>query len=156
MATAAGFLAFIRGVMVIPATLLPDNSPYITMAYDVALELVNDAIAAASPTIYDLAVYNLAGDNLLNYAQDAEGAPVVTGSEPPVAYFANVRKQFNLTGFVPGVVQSAGDESSNASYVVQEAARNFTLGNLQNLKTPYGRQYLAFAQAYGSSVWGLS
>jgi hypothetical protein len=30
------------------------------------------------------------------------------------------------------------------------------MGNLQNLKTPYGRAYLAFAQDYGPSVWGIS
>ena len=33
--------------------------------------------------------------------------------------------------------------------------KDFTLANLQNLKTPYGRQYLAWAQAYGP-LWGLS
>ncbi len=40
--------------------------------------------------------------------------------------------------------------------VVQEAAKNFTLANLQNLKTPWGRTYLGFAQAYGPSIIGLS
>jgi hypothetical protein len=141
--------------MAIPVDALPDDSPYITMAYDVALEIVNVQIAAVSAMLYDLGVYNLAGDNLLNYAQDKDGAPPVEGSAPPAAYFANARNKFNLTGFVPGVIQSAGDEGTNSSYVVQEAAKQFTLSDLQHLKTPYGRQYLGIAQRAGT-VWGLT
>ena len=40
--------------------------------------------------------------------------------------------------------------------IVQEAAKNFTLANLQALKDPYGRQYLALAQSYGPETWGMS
>jgi hypothetical protein len=34
--------------------------------------------------------------------------------------------------------------------------QRLTLAQLQNLKTPYGREYLALAQSYGPNVWGLS
>ena len=93
---------------------------------------------------------------MFNYAQDQNGAAIILGSDPPQAYFAYSRKVWNIYGFVSGVVQSTNDESSGVSMVVQEAAKNFTLGDLQNLKTPYGRKYLSFAQDYGPSAWGLS
>lgn len=168
--TLAGFTTFVRDVMGISTAVLPDNSPVISMALAVAMAIANPALQVVSlPTtdsagvaissgtsIYTLAVYNLAGDNLINYAQDAAGAPPVDGSVPPTPYFAYVRKQWNINGFVSGVVQSSNDETTGVSLVVQEAAKNFTLANLQQLKTPYGRQYLAFSQSYGPSTWGIT
>lgn len=151
-------------------TVLPDNAPVIPMALAVAMSIVNPALKSvclptidaagvgisSGPSIYTLAVYNLAGDNLINFALDVDDAPPVQGSDPPMAYFAFARKQFNTNGFVSGVIQAAGDEGTNQSMVVQEAAKNFTLANLQQLKTPWGRQYLAFAQSYGPSTWGIT
>jgi hypothetical protein len=134
------------------------------MAYNVAMAIVNRALQAVSFTnpmtgqpssVYALAVYNLAGDNLINYAQDIPNAPNVQGSVPPAPYFINLRQRWNVYGFVSGVIQSASDEGTSTSFVVQEAAENFTLSNLQNLKTPYGRAYLAFAQSYGT-LWGMN
>lgn len=120
------------------------------VAYDVAVALVNRALQVVpsplrSPSIYALCVYNLAGDNLVNYAQD----------RPNQTYFADLRKSFNILGFVGGVVQSTGDEATNESMVVPDAFKLFTMANLQQLKTPWGRQYLSFAQSYGYLV-GMS
>lgn len=143
---------------------LPDNSPVIPMALSVALAIVNPALngcgyapgipGTVQVSIYTLAVYNLGGDNIINFANDV-------GSPPPdykddLPFFAYMRKTFMSSAFVPGVVSSTGDETTNESMVIQEAAKNFTLGNLQNLKTPWGRQYLAFAQAYGPTIIGLT
>lgn len=167
--TLAGFLLFIRNVMGITTAVLPDDSPVIGFVFSVALAIVNPALAQACVpqtdltgaqlnsggyTIFALAVYNLAGDRLINYAPDVTDAPNVSGGDLP--YFAWARKQFNINGFVSGVIQSSNDESTGQSLVVQKAAENFTLGDLQNLKTPWGRTYLAFAQDYGPNVWGLS
>jgi hypothetical protein len=168
--TFAGFLAFVRNVMGIDTTILPDSSPVLPMAYAVAKAIVNPALMAicvppvpdATPptlgtTIYALAVYNLGGSNLINYAQDEPDAAIIPGSgEPGLPFFAFTRQKWNVNGFVSGVIQSAADESTSESMVVQEAAKNFTLANLQQLKDPYGRQYLAFAQSYGQSTWGLT
>lgn len=131
----------------------------IPMALSVALAVVNPALCAAGympgvagtvpVSIYTLAVYNLAGDNVINYAPDIAAPPNNT-------YFADLRKSFDTNGFVSGVIQSASDESTSESMVVQEAAKNFTLANLQNLKTPWGRTYLAFAQSYGPSIIGFN
>lgn len=154
--TLAGFIAFVRNVMGISTAVLPDASASIPLAYAVAIEIVNQQLAIASSLMYSYAVYNLGGDNLINYAQDLDGAPPVAGSDPPQAYFAYARKRFNIYGFVSGVIQSASDEATSESMVVQEAAKNFTLADLQALKTPWGRQYLAIAQKYGPAIWGFN
>jgi hypothetical protein len=156
-----GFITFIRNVMGISTTIIPDDSVWITNAYNVAEALVNKALAAVvvnpadGTTIYALAVYNLAGSNLLNFAQDLPGAAIVPGSDPAQPFFAYTRAKWNMTSFVSGVVQSASDEGTSKSLVVPEQLQQLTLANLQNLKDPYGRVYLQFAQDYGT-LWGLS
>lgn len=203
---------------------LPGSAPIIDTAYQVALSLVLCDFACIDPFIYSLMVYNLAGDNLLNYAPDqfavitgitwsggmasattaaphgfATGdvlsisgcAPLGYNTQPGPAntfigtpiivtgattfeyliaanpgtfaqggmasetYFATLRRQFNLTGFVSGVISASNDESTGQSILNPDFMKGLTLGNLQNLKTPYGRQYLAFAQDYGQ-IWGVS
>lgn len=153
--TLAGFTGFIRTIMGIDATILPDDSPFIPFAYAVSLEIVNVQINIVSCLMYTLAVYNLGGDNIINYADDLPDAAPYPGSQPPLPYFAYMRSKWNINGFVSGVIQSASDEGTSESMVVQEAAKNFTLSDVQNLKTPYGRQYLAIAQRTGT-IWGLS
>jgi hypothetical protein len=161
MPTLAGFLNFIRTGMGIDSTVLPDNSVWITYAFNVAMAIVNQALGAvgvdpvSGTTIYTLAVYNLAASNLLNFAQDLPGAANVQGSDPPQPFFAYTRSKWNMTSFVSGVVQSTSDEGTSMSVVVPKALEDLTIANLQQLKDPYGRQYLAFAQDYGT-LWGLS
>lgn len=144
--TLAGFLTFIRTAMGITTAQLPDSSPVISMAYDVAIEIVNVALNYASSTIYTLAVYNLAGSNVINFAQDT----------PPSTYFADIRKQWNVLNFIPGVIQGSGDEGTNQSFLVPEFMKNFTLANLQQIKDPFGRQYIMFAQSFGPTVFGMN
>ncbi len=153
--TRAGYLVFVRTMMGVPVDVLPDNSDYVDVSYEIALEIVNVGLKTIAPREYTRAVYNLGGSTLLNIAQDAGGAAPIAGTQPPLAYFAYARSKFNMNGFVSGVIQSAGDEGTNESMVVQEAAKNFTLANLQQLKDPYGRAYLSIAQSYGD-VWGVS
>lgn len=124
---------------------LPDADPVIEVAYDVAIAIVNRALNRASPLIYTLAVYNLGGDNIINFAQDQSGS----------RYFTDLRDDFKLLSFVPGVVTSTGDQGTSTSLLNPDFMKEFTMANLQNLKTPYGRQYLDFAQDYGT-IWGLS
>lgn len=159
--TLAGFQAFIKNIMQVPPSALPTDSPFIRYAFANALAIVNPALRAVCIpqkdaagvslnsggwTIYAEAVYNLAADNLINYAPDLPG----------FAYYSKLRKKLNINGFVSGVVQDSADESTSVSMVVQEAAKNFTLMNLQQLKTPYGRTYLGLAQSYGPSTWGIN
>jgi len=161
--TVAEFLLFIRNVMGISTTVLPDASPVIAMAFNVAIAIVNLQLsiipvgpAPAKSSIYNLAVYNLAGSNLLNYAQDLAGAAIVPGSgDPGLPYFQYTRQKYNINGFVSGVVQSSGDEGTSVSMVVQEAAQTFTLMDIQHLKDPFGRAFLSFAQQAGT-LWGIN
>lgn len=166
--TLAGFLLFLRNVVGISTTVLPDDSPVIPMAFAVALGIVNPQlqcipIPSTDPagvtlnsggiTIFSLAVYNLASDNVFNYAQDQPDAPVYKNGK---TYFDFFQDKWQINAFVSGVIASASDNGTGDSLVVQEAARAFTLSNLQNLKTPWGRTYLGFAQQYGPSTWGIS
>jgi len=154
--TLPGFLAFIRGRMGITTAQLPDNSPVIPMAYQVALEIVNQTFQII-PCIYTLMVYNLAGSNVINFAPDVDNAPIYKNlNDVGLPFFAYSRAYWNLNDYLPGVVESSSDQGTSQSLVVQEAAKNFTLANLQQLKDPYGRQYLMFAQSYGPAVWGLT
>jgi hypothetical protein len=81
MVTLDGFISFIQNEMQIPASALPTSSPSILMALALSEAIVNPALCVIGPgqgnslgytgsTIYDLAVYNLAADNLINFAND--------------------------------------------------------------------------------------
>jgi hypothetical protein len=155
--TLAGFLTFVRDVMGITTAQLPDNSPWLALSYCLAKEIVNEAILIASPLLYQQAVYNLAGSNLLNFTQDQLPiVPYPANSDSTVGFFAYTRKLYNMLGFVSGIIQAAADESTSESMVVPEQFKDFTVANLQQLKDPYGRAYLGIAQAYGPSLWGLT
>lgn len=150
--TEAGYLAFIRDTMRIDADELPDNSPWIPASYSLAIALVNKALQAVvsgsstQPSFYALAVYNLAGHTLIEYAPDEAGS----------TYFTTLREKTNMAGMVSGVVQSSGDEGSNTSMLVPEQFGQLTLADIQLTKTAWGQRYLGMAQAYGPSIWGLS
>lgn len=154
--TLAGFTAWVRSAMGITTSVLPDNSVWLTYAFGDAIDIVNKAILQASPLQYTLAVYNLGGSNLINFAQDLPGAPTIPGSTPPQPFFAAARTQWNIYGFVAGVVNATSDEGTSMSLTVPESMAKFSLSDLQQLKDPYGRTYLAIAQKYGPSAWGLS
>ena len=53
------------------------------------------------------------------------------------------------------MITASNDETTGETLVVMDAAKGFTLSNLQNLKTPWGRTYLGFAQQFGT-LWGLT
>jgi hypothetical protein len=162
--TLSDFLAFAIGpssTMKIPPINLPTGSPWPGIALGIALSIVNPALQCIAIPQYDAAnvqlntggfsiysqcVYYLAADTLLNITPDVQGQE----------YFAKIRKELNLSGFTSGVVSAAGDDSSNVSIVVQDAAKAFTLKDIANLKTPYGRMYLMLAQSYGPSTFGMT
>lgn len=147
--TQAGFISFIRNGMGVPQSALPDNSIYIVWAYNAALDTVDPKIAAIPGYFYTAAVYNLGGDFLINWAQDV---PNVT---TPPGYWENLRTKFKIVPFTAGVIASTSDESTSENLEVINAAKDFLLSDLQNLKTPYGRAYVAIAMRQGS-LWGIS
>lgn len=156
MVTLAGYQTFLNNYVKIPTYALPSNSPSILMTLAIAEATVNPAICIAngSPNsslgytgdgLYQLAVYNLATDFLINFAQD----------QPGQDYFTQLRKSFTINDFVPGVISASNDESTGETLLTPEFMSQFTLSDLQRLKTPYGRRYLEIAQSFGTA-WGLS
>jgi len=138
------YLAWLRSQGFTDAA-LPGDSMFISLTYDAALAIVNEYLAVGNPMIYTLAVYNLGADMLVNWAPDEAGS----------TYFATLRASYGTFAFAPGVVTSSSDGGTSTSIANPDSMKEFTLANLQNLKTPYGRQYLAFAQSFGQ-LWGLT
>ena len=132
--------------MGIDSTNLPSNSPSINFSFCVAVDIVNRAIQQVAPLLYNMAVYNLAGSNLINFANDIPGGN----------YFENLRARWKLDSFVAGVVLSAADQGTSDSLTTPESLGQLSLSDLQNLRDPYGRFYLQIAQKYGPAMWGLT
>jgi hypothetical protein len=168
--TLEGYVGFLRNIVGIPNNLLPnppvpqqvtdsmgglvtdsDGNPvtsaminWIIITYCIALDIVNCQLRV-SPGQYALAVYNLATDRLVNYAQD----------QPGQNFFSCKRTDMRILSFTPGVVSASSNDVSSSSYINPEAMRTFTLQDLQTLKTPWGRAYMGIAQSVGG-IWGIS
>lgn len=154
-----GFVTFINSVMGVPpsAQFSPSADPATGYAFAAAVDTVNMQINCAPAqagawTPYARAVYNLAAHMLISIVQDPETSPPYRDKLP---YWAWLRGRYNLNDFSPGVVQSSGDEGSSTSLQVVEVMRNLTVGQLECLRTPYGRAYLSISQSWGS-MWGMS
>lgn len=144
--TPEGFLSFVRGVMGIPVTAIPDDSPTLKCCYDAALELVNVGMGLCRlPTIYTNTVYNAGGSLLLNYANDIT----------PSTYFADARKMFGIGKLVNGLMTSAADQGTSGSTVIGDAMSNLTLADLMMMQDPYGRQVIAVLMELGPH-WGYT
>lgn len=149
--TLAGFNEFIRNVMGITTAQLPVNSPVISWVFNYAVNIVNNALQAipnsnrAFWNVYAIAVYNLAGDRLVNYAPDQTG----------MCFFQDLRTSLGLNSSVLGVINSTSDNGTSQSMSVPDWTNNLTIADLQTLKTPWGRNYLGIAQSYGT-LWGLT
>lgn len=139
-----GYTVFLRSIGVL-SDYLPDDSPWIEDTFVTARDTMNPDLFLASVHIATNALYNLAADRLFNFATDQSGQ----------VFFKEKRSEFGLTerGFLPGVIAGAGDSGTSASLLNQEFMQHLTIGDLQTLKTPYGRAYLSLAQAYGPTPW---
>lgn len=150
--TLVGFIAFVRGVVQIPALVIPDDSPDLVDAFDAAMATVSVSLACAPgfhgapTTIYTMAVYNFGADFLINYASD----------QPDRTAMLDIRKAFNINLFAPGVTASSADGGTSQSRLNPEFMKNLTMSDLQLIKTPYGRAYMGIAQQYGGTIWGIS
>ncbi len=158
----AAFSDFAYNQMGVPTSALPTGSVALNYAFSTAMQIVYTPLSqfsgpSVSPpgqviSLYELAVYNLAGSNLLNFTQDASGAPVYKDSLP---YFAYYRKKWNLDSPISGMVSSSGDEGTSVGLEVVEQLKHLTLNDLQLTKDPYGRQYLNIMSRTGYLV-GMS
>ena len=120
--------------------------PIVAISLQVAMATVNRALNSANSGLYVLAVYNLATDRLMNFAPD----------QPNQSYFSQLRDQYHLLDSKVGVVASGSDQGTSGSLVNPEQLSRLTLEDLQMLKTPFGKNYLGMAQAFGPDIFGLS
>ena len=67
-----------------------------------------------------------------------------------------MRTKLGIAKFSPGVVSSQADAGTSTALLNPEFMKTLTMQNLQNLRDPWGRQYIAFAQSYGPTVFDLS
>jgi len=154
--TLAGFQAWVYEAMGIPNTVIPAGSIWFTYAFDTALATVNLQLIGTAGPLYLQAVYNLGGDFLLNWAQDpTPPIPYPYDNPEQLPYLAFLRKKWNILGFTPGIVQQASDQGTAAELTLPDQYKNFTIGNVQQTKTPWGRRYLEIASSVGS-LWGIS
>ena len=145
MADLATFTNYLVSPVGLDNYVLPPASQIITDAFNYALDIVHPFIASVSTVQYDLAVYGLGADYVINYAQD----------QPGRLTFATLRNDFHINQFTPGVVGSTSNAQTASGLTVPTAMQGLQIGDLQNLKTPWGRQYLQIAQMVGPDM-GLS
>lgn len=142
---ATDFYTFLQSAAGIPSSALPSNSPYLTWALSYSQELTLGVLNIIGADFYCFAVYLLGTSFLINWCPD----------QPGQTYFADLRKLWNLTGFVGGTVQSTADQGTSESLLAPDFLKGLTIGQLQMLKDPYGRQWLAMQSEFGP-LWGLS
>lgn len=120
------------------------GTPWPGYAFDQAVDRVL-FIPAVAGLEYTLAVYNCAGHILLR----------ITPDQPGQTYFATARQNFGLLAPISGVLSSTADQGTSNSMAVPEQLTNLTIGDLNFYKTPWGREYLAYAQDFGA-IGGLT
>lgn len=148
MISLAGYLIFLRTVVGIPTSAMPDDSLDIVISYDWAVQLTPYQIQTISDIAYTTAVYNCGADYLLQWGSDSYG-------EPGSTFFATIRQTYELNSFAAGVIENSGDENTSGRLRVPNNFNNLNIDQIVSLKTPYGRQYLAIYQRLGS-IWTLS
>lgn len=129
----------------VATAILPANSDYYTWAFNYADDIVV-TVPQVPYGLYVIAVYNLGLHHLLTIAQDQVGQ----------TFFTSARTQFSLMSFVVGGVASSSDEATSQTLVVPEFMKNITYSDIDVQKTPWGRQYLGYAQSYGPTVVDVS
>lgn len=114
-------------------------------------------VAGTTPVGYSGTVSaTVTAGNAFTYALASDpGAETVPGTYS-ANFFASLRARWNVNAITTGLVSASNDESTGMSVLNPEQMKEFTLANLQQMKTPYGRAYLAFAQSYGQTLWGLT
>jgi len=138
------FLLFVQFGMAIDPLYLPTDSPVYQWSLTRALALVINLPACAGPD-YTLAVYNCAGHVLITIAPDQEGRD----------YFECLREKLGLLKFAAGVVAATADQATSTTLAVPDSLAQLTIGDLDFIRSPWGRVALAYNQDYGG-IWGLS
>lgn len=115
------------------------------------------SITGAVPIAYNGSYTGtVTGASTFTYPLATDPGAETTAGNYTLSFFADLRKQYKLLSFVPGVTSSSSDQGTSQSWEISEFFKNATLSTLDLLKTPWGRAYLEYAQAYGPSEVGFS
>lgn len=132
---ATKFAAFVANQMRIPTPYLPPDSPYLTYSLDQAINLVNLDIAAlpfvpGAWSLYELAVYNLAGAMLVEFVPD-QSYPIASvawgGSLVTVTTAAPNSVQPGDKLFVNGISPNGYNGLITANAVIDPSNFNYPL-----------------------------
>lgn len=138
------FYTYVTGQGV-PTADLPSDSVWLQYAFNWAMD--HTMSGAPIPGYeYTRAVYNAGMDRLLWIAEDLAGQ----------TFFTQQRATYGILQFKPGVVMASGDNSTSQTLVVPDYYKELPMWGQELLKTPWGREYLAYAQMYGPYVVGVS
>lgn len=142
------FLTFLATSVQIPSAAIPAGSPWPGYALDQAIALALNPPNPPSVVGYSLACYNGGTHILLS----------ITPDTPPQTYFTEQRGTDGFSLILPstGLVQAAGDQGTSGSVSAPKWVEGLTIADLDMMKTPWGRAFLAWNQSYGPSVWGVS
>lgn len=121
-------------------------SPYLAWAFIGAMGVTLIPPFCMPAILYVVAVYNYGMHKLLKIGQDQSGQ----------TFFATQRTAFNLLSFKAGPVANAGDQATSSTLVTPDFLKGLTMGDLDLLLTPWGREYLDYSQQYGPNIIGVS
>lgn len=140
----ADFTTFVEDQGV-PADDLPSDSSYVQWAFNYAVAAVMQE-SFIPPTVYVIAVYNYGMHYLLHIAVDQTGQ----------TFFTDARESYGLLSFKGGAVVSASDQGTSGTVSGSRALSNLSLAAMDMLKTPWGQQYLFYAQQFGPQIVAFS
>lgn len=96
------------------------------------------------------------GANTFTYPLEANPGVITAVGIFNMSFFATARSMFKLLQLIPGPVQTTGDQGTQTTLVVPDFFKALTLEDMDLIKTPWGRRYLAYAQKAGPTVVGIS
>jgi hypothetical protein len=121
-------------------------SPYLQWALTMAEGVTLLPPSCMPPIMYVTAVYNYGMHRLLKIGQD----------QPGQMFFSDQRANFKLLSFKAGPVGASADQATSQTLVTPDFLKGLTIGDLDLLLTPWGRDYLDYSQMYGPSIVGVS
>ncbi|VWB07228.1 hypothetical protein [Burkholderia lata] len=121
-------------------------SPWLQWAFIGAMAVTLIPPPCMPAILYVMAVYNYGMHKLLKIGQDLSGQ----------TFFTIQRQNFNLLSFKAGPVASSADQATSSTLVTPDFLKGLTMGDLDLLLTPWGREYLDYSQQYGPSIVGVS
>lgn len=115
------------------------------------------AVSGSVPLAYN-GTYSavVTGTNTFVYAlQNDPGTATLVGTYGTV-FFTTLRTRYNLLAFSAGPISSSSDQGTSENTYNPEFFKYLQFADLNYMLTPWGRQYLAYAQTAGPTVVELS